>query len=135
MIVDTSALVAIVRRESEFEAIFEALLSTSALLPAPARVELDRVVGKTAHERHLTDVLIGELESSGLQIIPFGDHHASIARDANTRFGQGNGKGGALNLLDLMVYAVAQERGLPILCTGKDFAATDAVIHPASRVG
>jgi ribonuclease VapC len=40
-----------------------------------------------------------------------------------------------LNLLDLMVYAVAKERGMPLLCTGNDFATTDLAIHPASRVG
>ena len=45
----------------------------------------------------------------------------------------GNSKGGKLNLLDLMVYAVAKRTGRPILCTGRDFASTDADIHPASR--
>ena len=39
-----------------------------------------------------------------------------------------------LNLLDLMVYAVAKERGEPPLCTGNDFATTDLVMHPASRL-
>ena len=45
----------------------------------------------------------------------------------------GNSKGGKLNLLDLMVYAVAKRTGRPILCTGRDFASADADIHPASR--
>lgn len=53
----------------------------------------------------------------------------------NERYGSGNGSGGLLNLLDLMVYGAAIETGLPILCTGNDFAATDAMIHPASRIG
>ncbi len=37
-------------------------------------------------------------------------------------------------MLDLMVYAIAKTPDLPILCTGTDFSATDARIHPASRV-
>lgn len=36
-------------------------------------------------------------------------------------------------MLDLMVYVVAKERGEPLLCTGKDFAASDLRIHSASR--
>jgi ribonuclease VapC len=44
-----------------------------------------------------------------------------------------NGRGGRLNLLDLMVYAAARRTGLPILCTGADFAASGAAVHPASR--
>jgi hypothetical protein len=42
--------------------------------------------------------------------------------------------GKALGLLDLMVYAVAKERGEPLLCTGRDFATTDLVTHAASRM-
>ena len=45
----------------------------------------------------------------------------------------GNSKGVKLDLLDLMVYAVAGRTGPQILCTGRDFASTDADIHPASR--
>ena len=59
--------------------------------------------------------------------------HAEIASQANARYGSGNGQGGPLNLLDLMVFAVARERGEPLLCTGKDFAATDLTLHAASR--
>ena len=37
---------------------------------------------------------------------------------------------GATSLLDLMVYAVARERGEPLLCTGKSFAATESCSTP-----
>ena len=60
--------------------------------------------------------------------------HAATAATAQIAFGKGNGRGGALNLLDLMVYAVAKDSGMPLLCTGRDFASTDAHIHPSSRV-
>src|SRR3546814_319382 len=65
--------------------------------------------------------------------LAFTADHAQIAIEAEPRYGSGNGNGGPLNLLDLMVYAVAKERGEPLLCTGKDFAATDVILHEASR--
>ena len=60
---------------------------------------------------------------------------ARLSVEANIRYGSGNGKGGKLNLLDLMVYAAAKALDMPILCTGYDFMSTDAKIHPASRIG
>jgi ribonuclease VapC len=79
------------------------------------------------------DDLVARLESRGCAILAFTRDHARIAVAAELRFGSGNGRGGTLNLLDLMVYAVAKDRGEPLLCTGKDFAATDLELHPASR--
>ena len=57
--------------------------------------------------------------------------HDWAAREPQTDFGVN--ANGTLNLLDLMVYAVAKRTERPILCTGKDFTTTDADIHPASR--
>jgi ribonuclease VapC len=67
------------------------------------------------------------------EIVPFNADHARTAAEANARHGKGMGQGGKLNLLDLMVYAEAKQRGEPLLCTGKDFAASDALLHPACR--
>ncbi len=60
--------------------------------------------------------------------------HATIAAEAQRRYGKGNGQGGKLNLLDLMVYAVAKQRDEPLLFTGRDFTTTDVEVHPASRI-
>ncbi len=59
---------------------------------------------------------------------------AHLAEAANEAHGTGNHRGGTLNLLDLMVYGMAKRTGRPILCTGRDFAATGIAIHPASRI-
>ena len=80
------------------------------------------------------DRLIARLIEEGLRIVPFDGAAAEAAIGANPNHGKGNGTGGKLNMLDLMVYGVAKVTGLPILCTGRDFAATDALIHPASRI-
>jgi ribonuclease VapC len=133
MIVDTSALIAVLIGEEGAGRMLDAIESEPALLPAPARVEFLRVAsGARLQLGAIASELLAEWEAGGLTTIPFDAEHARIATEANGRYGKG--MGGALNLLDLMVYAVAKERGEPLLCTGKDFAATDLALHAASRL-
>jgi ribonuclease VapC len=134
VIVDTSALAAIAFEERGSEALLDALLSERCLLPAPAQTEFQRVaalrgVGFDA----IAADLLETLEKAGLEVIPYDRTHAIIAARAQGKYGKGNGLGGLLNLLDLMVYAVATDRNMPILCTGRDFTSTDAAVHPSSR--
>lgn len=134
MIADTSALIAILTGEQGADALLDALEAEPAVLPAPARVEFLRVASGSRLQLAIpAEKLLAEWEGGGLTTIPFDARHAEIASEANARYGSGNGRGGALNLLDLMVYAVAKERGEPLLRTGKDFAATDLELHAASR--
>ena len=77
--------------------------------------------------------MIRELIEDGMEILPFSEVHASHAANALHAHGKGLQQGGKLNLLDLMVYGVAKARGEPLLCTGKDYAATDLTLHAASR--
>ena len=62
---------------------------------------------------------------------PFHARGGRNRRRGNER--QGKGNGGKLNLLDRMAYATAKHTARPVLRTGRDFADTDAAIHPASR--
>ena len=102
-------------------------------LPTPALVEFHRVMARTGN--YPDPVALQLIEDLGVVILPFGGQAAHAAVVANEHYGRGNGRGGLLNMLDLMVYAVAKVEGLPILCTGYDFGSTDAAIHPASRIG
>ena len=134
MIVDTSALVAIVSREPHADTLLDAILDGDAAIPAPAFVEFNRVVsGRGSRFAKSAVETVEQLFANGLKIEPFTSQDAVHASNAISAHGSGNGRGGKLNLLDLMVYAVARRTGQPILCTGKDFAATDADIHPSSR--
>lgn len=134
MIVDTSALMAVSLKEPGYDRLLDALLDEPSLLPAPALVEFRRVIWKRGFDvRRDGEALLQELFAGPLRVEGFGDEDARIAGDANPRYGKGNRRGGALNLLDLMVYAVAKRTGLPILCTGRDFSGTDADLHSASR--
>lgn len=134
MIVDTSALIAILGDEAGARTLSEALGSEPALLPTPALVEFRRVVSRSPRFLNAkAEALLTNLFSRRTSLLTFAEQHASAADVANARFGIGMAEKGTLNLLDLMVYACAKVEDRPILCTGRDFAATDADIHPASR--
>lgn len=134
MIVDTSALIAIVSREAESASLAAAIVATPGVLPAPALIEFRRVItlrgSRTAPE---AEAVLRFLLSQSLEVEAFTEADAGHASAANDRYGAGNGRGGTLNLLDLMVYGAAKRMALPILCTGRGFSATDIPIHPASR--
>ena len=132
MIVDTSALIAVLQGEPGSEAMIDAI-DLGGRIPAPVLVEYRRVVTKRgARENAVAEASLRKLRER-LQVEPFTAEDAELAAAANLTYGAGNRRGGRLNLVDLMVYAVAKRLRAPILCTGGDFAATDAEIHPASR--
>ncbi|MEM8826534.1 MAG: type II toxin-antitoxin system VapC family toxin [Pseudomonadota bacterium] len=134
MIVDTSALFAVLTEEDEHETILAALVSEPSFLPSPVRVEFDRVAsGRRVNLRKRAALMLESLEAKKMQCVPLTEWQSRLAVLANAEFGTGNGRGGTLNMLDLMVYAVSKDTERPLLCTGRDFAATDLDLHPASR--
>ena len=79
MIVDTSALVAILTGEEGSDALLDALDAEPALLPAPARVEFLRVAsGSRLQLAVQAQQLLAEWEDGGLTTIPFDARHAEI---------------------------------------------------------
>jgi ribonuclease VapC len=134
LIVDTSALVAVAFAEAEHEPILDALLNETGFVPAPVLVEYRRVMSLAGNAPSPAgELLLQRLLERRLSVEPFGSADAHEASAANAPHGSGNGRGGTLNLLDLMVYGMGRRMNLPILCTGRDFAATGIAIHPASR--
>lgn len=135
MIVDTSALIAVLTGELGHEKLLAALLDESAIPPAPARLEFLTVArGNRLGLAKQAEALLDRLNRLGMETLAWTADHAATAASAQIAYGKGNGRGGTLNLLDLMVYAVARQSNTPLLCTGRDFARTDAAIHPSSRV-
>jgi ribonuclease VapC len=135
LIIDTSALVAIATGEDSWQALRRAIANTQCTIPASALTEFQLVTqGRQDRVAAVARGLVVELLSTGLEVAAFEKRHADITAIARELYGKGNGKGGLLNFGDLMVYAVAKDRGEPLLCTGRDFCATDLDIHPASRL-
>jgi ribonuclease VapC len=134
LIVDTSALVAILKGEDGWEELGNALWSEGNVIPAPVVTELNLVTSKGGIEADPeVQPLLSRLLGQESRIEPYTSADAELSVEAHRRFGRGSGRGGALNLLDVMVYCMARRLGRPILCTGRDFSATDAQIHSASR--
>ena len=130
MILDSSALVAILFKEPEAERLAAMIRDTdTTAIAAPTLLETAIVAeGRTLPGMaEKLDALMGTIRP---EIVPFTAEHASLARDAWRRFGKGRHKAG-LNLGDCFSYALAKDRGQPLLFKGEDFAATD--IEPAIK--
>ena len=129
MIVDTSALVAIVANEPDRALLLAAILdSRSAKMSAATLLETSVVVdrlGDPVASRHLDD-LLAELR---VEVVDVTSEHAQIGRAAYRDFGKGSGHPARLNLGDCFSYALARQTGEPLLFKGDDFVHTD--ITPA----
>ena len=129
MILDTSAIVAILRGEPDSGALTDAILSDAApKISAATAVELYAVAdgrGQPAQARRV-DAL---LEALNVQFVPFDAAQARLARAAYRDFGRGSGHPARLNLGDCFSYALAAQTGEPLLFVGHDFTATD--LRPA----
>jgi len=133
IVVDASAIVAILRREPSFEALLDALKRsdkavTSAIAVFEATLAIRRILGcpTPTAER----VVVDFLAASGIEVfrLPGGvEHEALVAFD---RYGKGTGHRAKLNLGDCFAYALATQLGASLLYTGEDFVHTD--IAPAA---
>lgn len=126
MIVDTSAVVAVVRQEPEAEQLVELLSSDGPhRMSAATRVELGVVLGKAMDESAVDRLL----DAFGIEVVPLTAHQARLASTAHRRFGRGNHPA-KLNLGDTYSYALAADTAEPLLCIGNDLAQTDLHIRP-----
>jgi len=125
MVVDSSAMVALMLREPEalaFErAIAAATCHMSAVNVLETRIVLERRVGASMID-HLERVL-----AAACSIAAFDSDQATRAFAAHRRFGKGTGHPAQLNLGDCAAYALATSLGLPLLYKGSDFSKTDVV--------
>jgi ribonuclease VapC len=125
MIIDTSALIAILKNEPESEAFSEAIETAKVVrISAASYLESNIVVGRCKNPI-LTARLEEILENPGLQIEPVTAAQAKIAWEAYRDYGKGSGHPANLNFGDCFSYALAREKREPILYKGDDFAHTD----------
>ena len=123
MIVDSSALVAIVLREPGWESLAEKLFSGLAGAGAPTLAEAGVVLTAKMGPRGRS-LLARVVQEARISVVPFTDEHWPIAIDAYARFGKGR-HAAALNFGDCLTYAVASLAGQPLLYVGEDFSKTD----------
>ena len=125
MIVDTSAVVAVLREEPDAERHLQALVDAPVVrISAATLVELSVVVDGQRDpvlSRRLDEVL----SAVGAIVEPFTAEHAAAARQAYRDFGKGSGHRAGLDLGDCFAYALADVSGESLLYKGADFSETD----------
>jgi ribonuclease VapC len=125
VIVDSSALVTIIREEPGFSSYLDRLLTSlknrmSAATFLEAAIVIDRQPNPRAAAK--LDEIIEQLD---ITIEPVTVHQARIARDAYRRFGKGRGHPTRLNFGDCFAYALSKAFDEPLLFVGQDFIHTD----------
>jgi ribonuclease VapC len=124
VVVDTSALVAVLLAEPERDRFIELLADADdPLISAATFVEASIVMLAKTGENGVAD-LDELLATAAVRPVAVDSTQAQMARDAFARFGKGRGRAG-LNFGDCFAYALAKATGRPLLFKGTDFAATD----------
>jgi len=125
MIVDTSALVAVVRGEPERQRFLEIMNDAPRLAISAANlVEVGIVVDsiRSPVQSNRLDATLGTL---GFTVEPVTERQARIARQAYRDFGRRSGHPAKLNYGDCFAYALAKDLGEALLFKGDDFGHTD----------
>ena len=125
MVVDTSALVAILLQEEDAQAYADAIAAAAtAALSAASYVELAIVsLSRGARGRAELEAMLAD---AVIDIVPVTLDQARIAAGAYERYGKGR-HAAALNFGDCFAYALAKSRGEPLLFKGTDFGLTNVV--------
>lgn len=125
MILDSSAVIAILRDEPDAEQITRAMKSAHfRRMSAASFVEVANVIDsdRDAVASRRVDEIVREI---GIKIEPVTERQARIAREAYRDFGRGSGHRARLNYGDCFAYALAKDLNEPLLFKGSDFTHTD----------
>ncbi|MCP9888020.1 type II toxin-antitoxin system VapC family toxin [Cyanobium sp. ATX 6A2] len=128
MVIDSSAVLAILQNEPERRAFNEAIAAAETrLLSAASLVELSIVLEARFGPDGQGDLDLF-LSTAQIEIVALDRDQAELARSAFSRYGKGRHRAG-LNFGDCFSYALAQWAGAPLLFKGDDFIHTD--LEPA----
>jgi ribonuclease VapC len=127
IVVDTSALVAIVNGEPEAERFHSLLLDHEPVISCGTLIETLRVMQVGLGDPALA-AIDRLLELYGVEPVPVDAEQVALARAGMLAYGKGRGETPAtLNFGDLFAYALSKQLHLPLLFKGEDFAATDVM--------
>ena len=125
IVVDSSALVAVLRREPEADEFLRIIASADGcLLSSVSLLETSMVLAGRTGDAASWANLDALIARAAVQVVAQDASLAKLARDAFLRYGKGR-HAAALNLGDCASYAVAKGNSLPLLFKGDDFAQTD----------
>jgi ribonuclease VapC len=125
MFVDASAIVAILTREPEADALADVLEKGRSPITSPIAI-FEAALG-ICRKRHASveeaEQDIGEFLLAGVRTAPITDKEAHTALAAFSRYGKGRGHPAQLNLGDCFAYAMAKNARTALLFKGEDFGA------------
>lgn len=124
MVIDTSAMIAMLLNEPAADRLIAAVESDHTRLVSAATVVETSLVILGRYGEAGDPQLDRLLRGIGAEVVAVGEEQVVIARDAALRFGRGR-HAAALNFGDCFSYALAVSRGEPLLFVGDDFAKTD----------
>jgi len=125
IVLDTSAVIAILRNEPEKDRFLDVILAASPrLMSAVSLQEAGMVIAGRSGSAVMWEPLDALLERLDVEIVAHDAALASVARLAFLRFGKGRHPAG-LNFGDCASYALAKAHGVPLLFKGGDFGLTD----------
>jgi ribonuclease VapC len=127
IVVDTSALVAVLRGEPEADRFLRLIAGADAcLVSAMTYTETSLVLAGRSGDQDSWLGLDAMIATAAMQVITHNTELAATARTAFLRFGKGRHPA-ALNFGDCAAYALAKSRNLPLLFKGNDFRRTDLI--------
>lgn len=125
MIVDTSAVIAILRQEPDADTYATAIEGASTRRISAANVLEAAVVIDGSRDPIASRRFDDFVREAALLVEPVTEAHVRIAREAYRDFGKGSGHPAKLNFGDCFAYALAKATGEPLLFKGDDFIHTD----------
>lgn len=125
MIVDTSALIAMLKEEPEADALKATILNSESVTISAATLLEASIVVDGYRNPVLASRFDTILERLSIAIEPFTEEQARIARQAYRDYGRGSGHPANLNFGDCFAYALARVKREPLLYKGEDFGHTD----------
>ncbi len=128
IVIDSSALVAIIFDEPEKAAFEKAIKSAESSLISAVNAHETATVLRLRQGAAAVERLWEILKLGGIEIVPFDEGQVLAATEAYGRYGKGIHSKARLNLADCAAYAPAKAMNAPLLFKGDDFAHTDVKV-------
>lgn len=125
IVVDTSALMAVMLNEPEKGKFIETISGANIICVGSATLLESRMVLKGRKGRDAVQDLDDFIQESSMKIMPVTVADVDLAFEAFLRYGKGSGSGAKLNYGDCFSYALAKRLNAPLLFKGNDFSQTD----------
>ena len=125
MIIDTSAIIAMLKFEADGEEIMDRVLDAKESCKMSAAQYLEAGIVADSEREPVKMARLDEiLEMLSIELAPVTPSQAKLARQAYRDFGRGSGHPAKLNFGDCFAYALAVDSGQPLLFKGNDFTHT-----------